>query len=83
MTLEELQQENLDLREQLTTITAERDALSEDNNTLSTSLEEARTLNQKMFLELRATTSQSAEGKTNNEEQEPESCTDFAKKLSI
>jgi hypothetical protein len=82
MTLEELQQENLDLREQLNTVTSERDALSENNKTLSTSLEEARTLNQKMFLELRAT-SQSADGKTNNEDQETESCADFAKKLSI
>lgn len=81
MTLEEAQAEILRLNEQVTQLTTEKETLSQDNAKLTGELESVRTLNQQYFLKLNAQYSQEPD-ETNNEE-EVQSCEDFAKTLNI
>lgn len=81
MTLEEAQAEIIRLNEQVTTLTNERDTLSQNNVTLSQELESVRKLNQQYFNKLSA---QYLPGQDkNDEEEEVQSCEDFAKTLNI
>lgn len=82
MTIEEAQQEILRLDEALKTITAERDSLSNDNESLKIQLEDSRTLNQKMFLELRQQNN-TDDGDQDEDEPDVPTCEDFAKTLHI
>ena len=81
-TLEEAQAEIIRLNEALTERTNERDTLSQHNATLTGELESVRKLNQQYFNKLSAQYSQEP-GKTNDEEEEVQSCEDFAKTLNI
>ena len=82
MTLEEAQAEILRLQEQNTELTNERDALSQNKETLEQELNSVRTLNQQYFNKLTAQYSPQG-GKTKDEEEEPPTCEDFAKTLKI
>lgn len=81
-TLEEAQAEIIRLNEALTERTNERDTLSQNNNTLTQELESVRKLNQQYFNKLSAQYSQEPD-KTNDDEEEVQSCEDFAKTLNI
>lgn len=81
MTLEEAQARILELQEQVTELTNERDTLSQNNNTLTGEVESVRKLNQQYFNKLSAQYSQEPD-ETNNEKEVP-SCEDFAKTLTI
>lgn len=81
-TLEEAQAEIIRLNEALTERTNERDTLSQNNATLTGELESVRKLNQQYFNKLSAQYSQEPD-KTDNEEEEVQSCEDFAKTLNI
>lgn len=81
MTLEEAQAEIIRLQEELTERTNERDTLSQNNSDLQADNERLRTLNQNYFNKLSAQYSQPA-GKTDNEE-EPQTCEEFAATLNI
>lgn len=80
MTLEEAQNEILDLKTQLEAATTERDKLSEDNKELSKSLENARTLNQKLFDRVRVDSTKEASA---DEEEDAPTCEEFAKTIII
>ena len=80
MTLEEAQERILDLEGQVETLTTERDKLSSDNTELAKNLENARTLNQKLFDRVRADTS--TEASTDDEDDAP-TCEEFAKTINI
>lgn len=80
-TIEEARAEILRLQGQVTELTNERDTLSQNNNTLNTELESVRKLNQQYFNKLSAQYSQEPD-KTDDEE-EVQSCEDFAKTLNI
>ncbi len=82
MTLEEAQAEIIRLNEQVTELTNERDTLSQNNTTLTGELESVRKLNQTYFNKLSAQYSHEPD-KTDNEEEEVQSCEDFAKTLNI
>lgn len=82
MTLEEAQARILDLTEQVTALTNERDTLSQNNNDLNTQLEDVRKLNQTYFNKLLAQNS-GQEDKNNNEDEEVPSCEEFANTLEI
>ena len=82
MTLEEAQAEIIRLNEQVTELTNERDTLSQNNNTLTGELESVRKLNQQYFNKLSAQYSQEPDKKDDDEE-EVQSCEDFAKTLNI
>lgn len=82
MTLEEAQARILELQDQVTELTNERDTLSQNNATLSGELEDVRKLNQQYFNKL----SQQyipAEDRKDDPEEEVPSCEDFAKTLKI
>lgn len=81
-TLEEAQAEIIRLNEALTERTNERDTLSQNNTTLTQELESVRKLNQQYFNKLSAQYSQEPD-KTDNDEEEVQSCEDFAKTLNI
>ena len=81
MTLEEAQAEIIRLNEQVTELTNERDTLSQNNTTLTGELESVRKLNQH-FNTLSAQYSQEPD-KTDNDDEEVQSCEDFAKTLNI
>lgn len=81
-TLEEAQAEIIRLNEALTEVTNERDTLSQNNNTLTGELESVRKLNQQYFNKLSAQYSQEPD-KTDDKEEEVQSCEDFAKTLDI
>lgn len=78
-TIEELQQQNLDLQAQVEELTAARDALQGEKDTLSADLERARELNQTLYL--RVTSKKDDE----EEEEEPErpSLEEYAKNIHI
>ena len=80
MTLEEAQERILDLEGQLEATTTERDKLSEDNKELTKHLENARTLNQKLFDRLPAHVSE--EASTEDDEDAP-TCEEFATTIII
>ena len=77
-TLEQAQKEILRLDNELKTRDAERETLLQDNETLKTSLEEARTLNQQLFLEVRQGT---VEPEPEPTEPTLPTCEEIAKKL--
>ena len=80
MTLEEAQAEILRLQEENQNLTTERDALSQDKTTLTTELESVRKLNQTYFNKLQAQYS-NPEGKNNEDDDEPQSCEEYAKTI--
>lgn len=81
MTIEEAQEQILELTEQVQNLTTERDSLSQDNETIKAENESLRTLNQKYFNKLVA----QDDGKKDDgkEPEEVPSCEDFAKNLKI
>lgn len=81
-TLEEAQAEIIRLNEKVTELTNERDTLSQNNTNLTGELESVRKLNQQYFNKLSAQYSQEPD-KTDNDEEEVQSCEDFAKTLNI
>ena len=81
MTIEEAQERILELESQLETVTTERDTLSQNNSELSTNLEKARELNQKLFERVNAQhTDESAQ---DGEEDDVQTCEDFAKSINL
>ena len=82
MTLEEAQARILELQEQNTELTNERDTLSQNNTQLASELESVRKLNQTYFNKLSAQYSHQ-EGEKDKDEEEAPSCEDFAKTLNI
>lgn len=80
MTLEELQEQLLALKDQLEAEKIKNGTLSDDNEIQKTEIEELRTLNQKYFNKLMV---QEEHPGKNDEEEEPEipSCEEFAKEL--
>lgn len=81
MTLEEAQAEIIRLQEKNTSLTNERDTLSQNNKNLTEELGRVRTLNQTYFNKLSAQYSEPA-GKKDEEEEAP-TCEEFAKNLKI
>lgn len=81
MTLEEAQARILELEEQLTERTNERDTLSENNNTLTQELESVRKLNQTYFNKLSAQYQKDEDPEEDPEP--PQSLEDFAKTITI
>lgn len=81
MTLEEAQARIIELEEQNTALTNERDTLSQNNTNLSNELESVRKLNQTYFNKLSA--QYSPGGDPDPEEPEVPTCEDFAKTLNI
>lgn len=81
-TIEEARAEILRLQEQLTQTETERDSLSQNNEQLTGELERVRTLNQTYFEKLSAQYSAPA-GKTDDEEEEPVTCEEYAKTINI
>ena len=82
-TLEEAQARILELDEQVTMLTGERDSLSQENENLRRENEETRTLNQKYFNKLIAQEKDSHENDNEDEGEEVLSPEEFAKTLSI
>lgn len=80
-TLEEAQAEIIRLQEVNTELTNERDTLSQNNTNLTTELESVRKLNQQYFNKLCAQIS--PEPDENNDDDEVQSCEEFAKTLNI
>ena len=80
MTLEEAQDRILELEGQLETVTTERDKLSSDNTELAKNLENARTLNQKLFDRVAVAKS---EGASTEDEDDVPTCEEFAKTIHI
>lgn len=79
-TIESARARIVELEEQLTLVTGERDSLSQNNATLTEELNEVKTLNQKLFNKV-------IQGKENPEPEEPEetvpTCEEFAKSINI
>ena len=82
MTLEEAQARILELQEQVTELTNERDTLSQNNAALTGELESVRKLNQQYFNKLSAQYSHEPD-KNDKDGEEVPSCEDFAKTLDI
>lgn len=82
MTLEEAQAQIIELTEQVTQLTSEKETLSQNNTDLTNQLEDVRKLNQTYFNKLLAQNSEPA-GKNNNEEDEAPTCEEFANTLDI
>lgn len=82
MTLEEAQARIIELEETVTTLTNERDTLSQNNESLSGELERVRTLNQQYFNKLTAMYNPTPP-ETDEPDSEPVSCEEFAKTLNI
>lgn len=80
MTIEEAQEQILELQGQLAERTNERDTLSLNNENLTAELEKVRTLNQKYFNQL---TAQYAPAAKQEELAESESLEDFARKIKF
>ena len=82
MTLEEAQAEILRLKEENTQLKNEKESLSKDKETLTGELEDQRKLNQHYFNKLNAQYSRQ-EDETDDEEEEVQTCEDFARSLNI
>ena len=82
MTLEEAQAEIIRLQEENTSLTNERDTLSQNNENLTTELENVRKLNQTYFNKLSAQYTE-PNGKSTEDDEEPVSCEEYAKTLNI
>lgn len=80
MTLEQAQERILELESELEARTAERDTLLQNNNELTTNLENARRLNQKLFERVEAQKSEEARPQ---EDDEAPTCEEFAKTIII
>lgn len=80
-TLEAAQAEIVRLNDELTERTNERDTLSQNNETLTSELEQVRTLNQKYFNKLIAQHSDPDGG--GKEEEPAPSCEEFANTLKF
>lgn len=80
MTLEEAQARILELEEQLTERTNERDTLQQNNESLTQELGQVRTLNQRYFEKLSA---QYSPDPQEADAPEAPSCEDFAKSIII
>ena len=81
-TIEEAKAKVLELQEKVTELTNERDTLSQNNATQAQELESVRKLNQQYFNKLSAQYSQEPD-KNDDDEEEVQSCEDFAKTLNI
>lgn len=81
MTLEEAQAEILRLKEELATVTTERDNYSAKVSEQANELEKVRELNQKYFLKLSAQYAPTPD--PDDEEPDAPTCEDFAKTLTI
>lgn len=81
-TLEEAQAEILRLRDQLTQAQTERDTLSQNNDQLQRDLDRSRTLNNEYFNRISAQSS-GHEDENNNDDEEVQSCEDFARTLEF
>lgn len=81
MTLEEAQARIVELQEQNTALTNERDTLAQNNTTLQTENEGLRKLNQNYFNKLSAHYSNPADKKEDDEK--VPTCEEFAKTLKI
>ena len=82
MTLEEAQAKILEQQETITSLTTERDTLSQNNADMAKELDSVKKLNQQYFNKL----SQQffpTEGKNDEQEEKAPSCEDFAKTLNI
>lgn len=82
-TLEEAQARILELNDQVTMLTGERDTLSQENENLRRENEETRSLNQKYFNKLIAQEKDTHENNQGDEGEEVPSCEEFAQTLSI
>lgn len=80
--LEQLRDTNIELQEQVTALTTERDTLSQDNENLKAEAERLRTINQKYYNKLIAQEEQQDKSDDDDEPEIP-SCEDFAKTLKI
>lgn len=82
--LESLRDTNLELQEQNTNLTTERDTLSQDNEKLKAEVERLRTINQKYYNKLIA--QDETKDKADSDDQEEEAvptCEEFAKTIKI
>lgn len=82
MTLEEAQEQIVNLQQQLTEITNERDTLRSNNENLTADLNRVRELNQRYFERLSQQFVQPGSD-TQNEEPPAPTCEDFARSLKI
>lgn len=82
MTLEEAQEQIVNLNEQLTEITNERDTLRANNENLTADLNRVRELNQRYFERLSQQFVPPGSNSANEEPNEP-TCEDFARSLKI
>lgn len=82
MTLEEAQAQIVQLQEDITAITNERDTLLQNNETLTGELNSVRELNQKYFNKLTAHYFPE-DDKKDDEDEKVVSCEEFAKTLKI
>lgn len=76
MTQEEMQARILELEDENKTLKADKEKLSEDNNTLTKDLENARAYNTELFNRVRQQDTHN--GGKHNEDEESVSCVDFA-----
>ena len=81
-TIEEARAEILRLEQENTALTNERDSLSQDNETVKAELEKVRTLNQDLFLQVRAQYAPQ-EDKNKEDEKEVPSCREYAKTIKF
>lgn len=82
MTLEEAQERILEMQEQIDSLTTERDTLSQNNEQLTSDLENQRTLTQKYFNRLIAQENDDQNDGGDEEGDEVLSCDEFAKTLT-
>lgn len=82
-TLEEAKAEIIRLNEENTRLTNERDTFSQNNTNLTAELENVRKLNQQYFNKLSAQYSQDEKEDQPGEDDQPQSCEEFARTLTI
>lgn len=80
MTQEEMQSRILELEDRERELTAERDALSQNNETLTRDLENARAYNTQLFNRVRQQDDQ--HGGKHDETKETVKCVDFARSIA-
>lgn len=82
MTLEEAQEQIVNLQNSLTEVTNERDTLKANNQSLTNDLTRVRELNQRYFEKLSAQYVPPG-GDTGNDDHEEPTCEEFARTLKI
>lgn len=82
MTLEEAQEQIVNLQNSLTEVTNERDTLKANNQNLTNDLTRVRELNQRYFEKLSAQYAPPG-GDTGNDDHEEPTCEEFARTLKI